>query len=93
MKWDSQTTIGCCAIMMGFLALGTMMQTGHGAIDGRITAVESRLNTRLDRMDAGLDNLGERLSSVESNLTDLNQRRYRVESHLFGVEPESAETP
>ncbi len=79
--------------MMEFLALGTMMQTGHGVTDDRITAVESRLNTRLDRMGARLDDLGERLSSVGANLTDLNQRRYRVVSHLFRVEPESAETP
>lgn len=37
MKWDNQTIIALCAITMVFLALGKMIQTGHGAIIDRLT--------------------------------------------------------
>ena len=90
MKWEGQTIVVLCAVVMGFLGLGAMMQTGFGAINDRMTSVESRQDARLDALDARLDDLSMRMAGVEAQLADLNRRMYRVESLLFGVEPVEA---
>ena len=98
MKWEGQTIVVLCAVVMGFLGLGAMMQTGFGAIndrmtsvesrqDARLDALESRQDARLDALDTRLDDLSMRMAGVEAQLADLNRRMYRVESLLFGVEP------
>ena len=98
MKWDVQTIADICTVVIAAATLGAIIQTGHGAMADRITAVETRLDTRIDNMgarlnarfggmDARLDDIGERMAGVEAHLVDLSGRMYRVESHLFGVEP------
>ena len=70
MKWDAQTIAVVCTVVVATAALGAMIQTGHGAIEGRITAVEMRLDTRLDSMEARLN---ARLDSGEAPLDDLGE--------------------
>ena len=96
MKWDGQTSavVGSAVVTIATvigtaMALGTMMQSEHARINSDIR----ELRVGLGELDQRLDGLGERMTRVETLVVNIDQRLYRVENHLFGIEPESAETP
>ena len=80
MKWDGQTIIVVCTIILAATAIGTMMQTGFSRIDGRFDSVDARfvsVDARIDSIDTRLDNIDRRLG--------------RVEGYLFGLEADPDE--
>ena len=80
MKWDGQTIIVVCTIILAAAAIGTMMQTGFSRIDDRFDSVDARfvsVDARIDSIDTRLDNIDRRLG--------------RVEGYLFGLEADPDE--
>ena len=108
MKWDSQTVTVVCSIVLAFCALGVIIQTGHADINSdirelrtRINDVESGLRAEIgnveSRLRAQIEDVDSRLRmlavSVDARLDSVDRRLTRIEVHLFGIEPESEETP
>ena len=90
------------------ISLGTMIQTGHAQIrsdirelSARISDVETGLRGDTSRLEGSLRgeiaNLDSSLHAlavdVDARLDSVEWRLTRIEVHLYGLEPESVETP
>ena len=97
MKWDSQTVTVVCSIVLAFCALGVMIQTGHADINSDIRELRTQINGVEIGLRAEIGNVESRLRtqaiSVDDRLDSVDRRLTRIEVHLFGIEPESEETP
>ena len=70
MKLEVRTIVVICTVVITNAVLGTMIHTGHRAIEERLTAFETRFIVRLDSIEARLN---ARLDSGEAPLDDLGE--------------------
>lgn len=87
MKWDGQTIIVVCTIILAAAAIGTMMQTGFSRIDDRFDSVDARF----DSVDARFVSVDARIDSIDTRLDNIDRRLGRVEGYLFGLEADPDE--
>ena len=70
--------------------LRTQIEDVDSRLRTQIEDVDSRLRTQIEDVDSRLRT---QAISVDDRLDSVDRRLTRIEVHLFGIEPESEETP
>ena len=74
------------AIIAVGVALGTLMVTGHSAIDSRFDSRFDSIDTRFDSVDARFDSVDAQFDRVDARFTSMETRFDQVDSRIDSID-------